>query len=165
MLVLGIDPGLKTVGLGLVESRNAAEPRARDWLTIETDAGLAFSSRLGEIASDLGAYLDDHRPDLVVVEKIFMQTNRKTAFDVAHGRGAIVAEIGRRGIPLLEPTPLELKSAITGDGNADKKQMQDMVARILALDARPTPDDAADALALALYGCFHRVPAGAHAPA
>lgn len=154
MRILGIDPGLATIGLGLVECRSRTEVRAEEWLTIETAAGLPLPERLKEIREDLTAFLNDARPALVVIERLFFAKNQTTAFDVAHARGVIVCSVADAGIPILEPTPMELKHAITGDGSADKVQMQHMLMQILQLASAPTPDDAADALALALYGVY-----------
>lgn len=154
MRILGIDPGLATIGLGLIEASNNQKVQALEWLTIETAPTLNFADRLAEIAHDLAAYLAENQPDLVVIEKLYFSVNEKTALDVAHARGVIVATVAQKRIPILEPTPPQLKSCITGDGNADKKQMQRMVVTLFHLDEIPTPDDAADALALAAYGAF-----------
>jgi crossover junction endodeoxyribonuclease RuvC len=156
MRVLGIDPGLATVGLGLVERERGGAHRAVDWLTITTAAGLPLPDRLREIHDDLLRFCEDTRPDLAVVEKLFFQTNVKTAIDVAQARGVILLALAEANVPVLEPNPMELKLAITGDGRADKRQMQDMLTRTLALAQIPSPDDAADALALALFGALRR---------
>lgn len=152
MRILGIDPGLATVGLGLVERLPGGKIQALEWLTITTKAGLPLPDRLMEIHNDLTAFLRDAKLELAVVERLFFQTNVKTAIDVAHARGAILLTLAEAAIPLLEPNPLELKLAITGDGRADKRAMQEMIARSLGLKEIPKPDDAADALALAYYG-------------
>ncbi len=157
MRVLGIDPGLATVGLGLIDAPSRDTPTAVEWLTIETKAGLPLQDRLLEIEKDLTEYLDHAKPDMVVVEKLFFAKNETTALDVAHARGILLACIARRGIPLLCPSPSEMKLGITGDGSADKTQVQTMVKMCLRLQDIPRPDDAADALALALFGvlCGH----------
>ncbi len=152
MRVLGIDPGLATVGLGLIDAPTRDTPTAVEWLTIETKAGVALQDRLLEIEKDLVEYLDHAKPDMVVVEKLFFAKNETTALDVAHARGILLACIARRGIPLLCPSPSEMKLGITGDGSADKLQVQTMVKMSLRLAEIPRPDDAADALALALFG-------------
>ena len=150
MKVLGIDPGLATVGIGIVES----DPiKIIDYCTIETDKGLTLPQRLLEIADDLAEIVREHKPDLAVVEKLFFQTNRKTAIDVAEARGVILVTLEEAGVSILEPTPLQIKSAITGDGRADKKQIQDMLKRMFNEDC--ASDDAADALAMAVYGSLH----------
>jgi crossover junction endodeoxyribonuclease RuvC len=154
MRILGIDPGLAVVGLGLIEAPSAYDLNVVDWLTIRTPAGLSLSQRLLEISRDLGTYLDEAKPDLAVVERLFFETNVQTAIDVAHARGAILAKLAEHGIPVIEPTPLQLKLAITGDGKADKRQMQTMLPHLLKLKEIPRPVDAADALALAAYGAI-----------
>ncbi|MCA9370727.1 MAG: crossover junction endodeoxyribonuclease RuvC [Candidatus Peregrinibacteria bacterium] len=153
MRILGIDPGLATIGMGLADG-TIQEPCALEWLTIETKAGLPLAERLREIEDDLNAYLKEMQPELAVIEKLYFSVNEKTALDVAQARGVILATVARTGIPIIEPTPPELKSCITGDGSADKKQMQQMVKMLFRLDEIPHPDDAADALALAAFGLF-----------
>ena len=154
MRILGIDPGMTRTGLGLIETMRKDEPKAIEWLTIETSPRLPLAERLRELASDLERYLAETKPDLAVVEKLFFATNKKTAMDVSHARGVIMATLGARGIEILEATPLQLKMTVAGDGRADKKQVQSMVKRTLKLNVIPTPADAADGLALALYGAF-----------
>ena len=154
MRIIGIDPGLATIGIGLIESRSSQEVSPIEWLTIETKAGLPMADRLKEIADDLSAYLKENQPELAVIEKLYFSVNEKTALDVAQARGVILATVAAQGIPIIEPTPPELKSCITGDGRADKKQMQEMVKIIMNLNEIPQPDDAADALALAAFGAY-----------
>jgi crossover junction endodeoxyribonuclease RuvC len=155
MRILGIDPGLATIGLGLIEATSRADIRVIEWLTIETAAGSPLSDRLAEIHKDLSAFIEDANPSLIVIEKLFFATNVKTAIDVAQARGVIVLSAAEKHIPVLEITPLQLKSGITGDGSADKMQMQSMLMQMLHLTEIPKPDDAADALALAVYGALH----------
>lgn len=152
MRILGIDPGLATIGIGTLETTGGGSFANPDWFTITTPAGLSLSERLHEIQKDMSSVLSDLRPDLVVVEKLFFATNAKTAIDVAHARGVILLSVAQHGLTPLEATPLQLKLAITGDGKADKKQVQTMLVHMLKLPGIPTPDDAADALALAVYG-------------
>jgi crossover junction endodeoxyribonuclease RuvC len=154
MRILGIDPGLAVAGLGLVQCDARRQVTAEDWLCITTAAGTPLPQRLLELSRDIEAYVLEHKPDIVVVERLFFATNKQTAIDVAQARGAILAAVAKHGIPVLEPTPLQMKQCVTGDGKADKRQVQDMVVRTLKLDEYPTPDDAADGLALALYGVF-----------
>jgi crossover junction endodeoxyribonuclease RuvC len=156
MRILGIDPGLATVGIGIIDSDSPSDLRVVEWLTITTPAGLPLSDRLCEIAKDLDTLLDDCRPDLAVVEKLFFATNERTAIDVAQARGVILLSVAKRGIRLLEPTPLQMKLGITGDGSADKIQVQTMLKHMLKLQEIPKPDDAADALALAAYGAMQQ---------
>lgn len=164
MRVLGIDPGLATVGLGLVDAPTRDTPTCVEWLTIETPAGLPLQDRLLEIETDLSAYLDETAPDLVVVEKLFFAKNETTAIDVAHARGVLLSCVARRGIPLLCPGPSEMKLGITGDGAADKTQVQTMLKLVLKLAEIPRPDDAADALALALFGVLNGMPQASAMP-
>ena len=154
MRILGIDPGLATVGLGVIDAVTPQNLRAVEWLTITTKPS-PLGERLLEIHTDLTAFLKETRPDFAVVERLFFQTNEKTALDVAHARGVILLTLAEYGIPFIEPTPLQLKSSITGDGQANKEQIQRMIVSILNLTEIPQPDDAADALALAAYGAFH----------
>lgn len=155
MRIVGIDPGLATVGLGVIDATTGTDIQVIEWLTIETAAGMALADRLVEIHQDLSAFLEEMKPELVVIEKLFFQTNVKTAIDVAQARGVILLAAAERDIPLLEITPLQLKSGITGDGSADKTQVQSMLVQMLHLTEIPKPDDAADALALAVYGALH----------
>ncbi len=154
MRILGIDPGLSTAGLGLITVDNRRNIQVLDWLTIETSSSLPLEERLYELSKDLEAYLEKEKPDHAVVEELFFSTNKRTAMDVSHARGVILMVLRKHGITVQKATPLQLKTAITGDGRADKKQMQAMVQRTLKLKEIPTPADAADALALALYGAF-----------
>ncbi len=156
MRILGIDPGLAIIGLGLIDTTHASDIRVVEWLTIETAAGLPLETRLVEIRKDLDVFLDDTKPDLVVIERLFFATNTTTALDVAHARGIIVCAVAERGIRIIEATPMQLKNGITGDGSADKKQMQSMLKQMLQLKEIPKPDDAADALALAVFGALQQ---------
>ncbi|OGJ59796.1 crossover junction endodeoxyribonuclease RuvC [Candidatus Peribacteria bacterium RIFCSPHIGHO2_01_FULL_55_13] len=155
MRILGVDPGLSTTGIGVIEAEGDSLS-ALDWMAITSDTALPLSERLQEIAADFEQILDEAKPELAVVEQIFFAKNEKTAINVAHARGVYLMLLGKRGIPVLEVTPMQLKLAITGDGAADKTQMGTMLLRWLKLDAVPTPADAADALALAVYGAHMR---------
>ena len=160
MRILGIDPGLATIGIGCIERGSSKDDlRLLDSCTIETPKGLSHPMRLQELASDLRKVLQDRKPDLAVVEKLYFQTNVKTAMDVAEARGVILLTLAESGIEILEPTPLQLKLAVTGDGKADKRQVSAMLRLILklpqdafALDA----DDVTDAVALAVYGAVQQ---------
>jgi len=154
MKILGIDPGLATIGLGLVQANNPQDMQALEWHTITTPPQTPLPDRLREIAKDLREYLKETQPDLAVVEKLYFGMNAKTAIDVAQARGVLLETVARQAIPIMEPTPLQLKSCITGDGRADKKQIQDMLQMMFNLEEAPKPDDAADALALAVYGAL-----------
>lgn len=155
MRILGIDPGLATVGIGLIEAESGQRFRALDWLTITTPPGLTLAERLNEIHKDLTDFITESQPEIAVVEKLYFSTNKKTALDVAQARGVILQTVQQHAIPIIEPTPPELKSCITGDGNADKRQIQDMLLHLLNLTEIPKPDDAADALALAVFGAVN----------
>lgn len=159
MRFIGIDPGLATVGIGTLLRKSNGEIVEPDWLTIRTKAGLPLAERVYEIAEDLQSFISTFQPDMAIVEKLFFATNERTAIDVAHARGVILSCLCAKGIPILEPTPLQLKHAITGDGRADKQQVQAMLPKLLPITEIPRPDDAADALALALYGSIHAGPA------
>ncbi len=154
MRILGIDPGLATIGIGVLDATSAHDLHVVEWLTIQTDPA-PLAQRLRIIHDDLSQYIAKLSPDLAVVERLFFQTNEKTALDVAHARGCILLTLAEHGIPMIEPTPLQLKSSITGDGKATKSQMQSMIVTMLRLSEIPQPDDAADALALAAYGAFY----------
>jgi crossover junction endodeoxyribonuclease RuvC len=154
MRIIGVDPGLSTTGIGLVEAASGKDPVAVEWLTITTETALPLPQRLTELARDLKTFVAETEPTLAVVERVFFATNRRTAIDTAQARGAILVVLEEYGIPVIEVAPLELKMAITGDGKADKKQVQSMVMRTLKLKECPSPADAADALALALVGAF-----------
>jgi crossover junction endodeoxyribonuclease RuvC len=158
MRVLGIDPGLATIGIGIVSGTSPEDLVAEDWLAITTPAGGTLAERLGEIEKDFAELTRDLRPDLIVIERLFFATNAQTAIEVAQARGVLLLGCNKMGVPILEPTPLQMKLAITGDGQADKRQVQDMLMHLLKLKELPRPDDAADALALAAYGALqHRM--------
>jgi len=154
MRILGIDPGLATIGIGLIEAKSAVDIEVIEWLTIETAPGLSLPERLVEIRHDLQSYIAETKPELAVIEKLYFATNVTTAIDVSQARGVIAMTVAEQQIPILEITPLQLKSGITGDGKADKLQVQTMLLHILKLTEIPKPDDAADALALAVYGAL-----------
>jgi crossover junction endodeoxyribonuclease RuvC len=154
MRILGIDPGIATVGLGFIEVHDRDRFQSIEWATITTKPNQPLSIRLRELCDDLHQFLTDLKPEVAVMERLFFAKNRTSAMNVAQARGAIITVLEQHGIPLLEPSPLELKLSITSDGKADKRQMQDMVVRTLKLSEIPSPDDAVDALAMALYGTF-----------
>jgi crossover junction endodeoxyribonuclease RuvC len=149
MRILGIDPGIATIGFGLVDYHN---PRFTmlGYGAIKTEAGLPLSLRLEKLADGIGELIDRFSPDAASVEELFFNTNLKTGIQVAQGRGVILLECRRHCVPLYEYTPLQVKQAVVGYGRAEKKQVMLMTQRILNLDSIPRPDDAADALALAI---------------
>lgn len=152
MVVLGIDPGLAIVGYGVINSiKNNYEPIA--YGVIRTDKGIDTSTRLYELSIKLERIIDKYNPDVVAIEQLFFFKNAKTVITVAEARGVIILTALKGAKTIAEYTPLEVKQAITGYGSADKKQVQQMVRILLKLDHTPKPDDAADALAIALCHC------------
>lgn len=150
--VLGIDPGTAIVGWGVVEGEGQ-ELALLDYGVLRTPAHQPLPERLALIYTGLNEVLDRFRPDGVGVEQLFFARNVTTALPVAHARGVILLAVQQRGIPLAEYKPMEVKQAVTGYGHADKQQMQQMVRLLLGLEEIPRPDDAADAVAIAL--CYH----------
>ena len=149
MRILGIDPGIATIGFGLVEA-GRGQTNMRTYGVITTPAGLPLSKRLYQIDRDMEELIVQLKPDVIAVEELFFNTNITTGIAVAHGRGVLLCVAERCGIPLYEYTPSQVKLAVTGYGKAEKRQVMDMTRRLLKLNAVPKPDDAADALALAL---------------
>jgi crossover junction endodeoxyribonuclease RuvC len=160
--VLGVDPGLTRCGVGIVD----IEPTRRATLVavtvIQTAPDLALERRLLAIAEQLAEMFDEHRPDVVALERVFAQHNVRTVMGTAQASGVVLHAAAARGLAVTLHTPTEVKAAVTGHGGADKKQVTSMVQRILRLDAPPRPADAADALALAICHGWRggRVPAG-----
>lgn len=149
MRILGIDPGVATIGFGLVEA-DRAQVHMVTYGAITTPAGLPLSRRLYQIDRDMEELIGKLKPDVMAVEELFFNTNLTTGIAVAHGRGVILCAAEKCGVPLYEYTPGQVKLAVTGYGKAEKRQVMDMTKRLLRLKAVPRPDDAADALALAL---------------
>jgi len=149
MIILGIDPGIATVGFGVIESKGA-ECRLIRCGAITTEAGLRLSVRLSHIYHDMTDLIDTFRPDAIAIEELFFNTNLKTGISVAHGRGVVILAGEENAVPMFEYTPLQIKQAITGYGRAGKKQMMEMVKRLLSLSDVAKPDDASDALAVAI---------------
>jgi crossover junction endodeoxyribonuclease RuvC len=149
-LVLGIDPGTATTGYGLVRDREDGSLESIDFGTIQTPPRIAAHKRLSMLFSQLNELLLLHRPDSCAVEKLFFQSNVKTAIAVGQARGVVLLAISEAGLDVSEYTPNEVKQAVTGYGSAGKKQVQEMVRVLLGLPDIPRPDDAADALAIAI---------------
>lgn len=149
MIVLGIDPGLANTGYGVVKS-SAGRLVALDGGMIETPAGAPQEQRLANIHSAVDALLVEHEPDALALEQLYFGQNVRTAFAVGHGRGAAMLAAGQRGIACTSYTPQQVKAAVCGNGRADKDQVARMVQALLALPQAPTPDHAADALAVAI---------------
>lgn len=149
MRILGIDPGLATVGFSVVDS----EKNKMKLVTcgvISTPAHTSLSSRLDRIYDDMEELIKTFNPDVMSIEELFFNTNITTGIAVAHARGVILLAAYKLGVRVYEYTPLQVKQAVVGYGRAEKKQVIDMVKRILNLPAAPKPDDAADAVALAI---------------
>ena len=149
MRILGIDPGIAIVGVGLIES-NRGSVRMLQYGAVTTEAGLPLATRLVQIENDMTALIAQLKPDEIAVEELFFSKNITTGIAVAHGRGVILCTAERLGVPIFEYTPMQVKQAVAGYGLADKKQVMDMTKRLLKLKAVPKPDDAADALAIAI---------------
>ena len=149
MRILGIDPGIAIVGFGLIES-NRGSVRMLQYDAVTTEAGLPLATRLVQIENDMTALIAQLKPDEIAVEELFFSKNITTGIAVAHGRGVILCTAERLGVPIFEYTPMQVKQAVAGYGLADKKQVMDMTKRLLKLKAVPKPDDAADALAIAI---------------
>ena len=154
MFVLGIDPGLTTTGYGVVAVERGDE-RAIAAGAITTDRETATAQRLLELAGDLRRLIDEYRPVAAAIEQVFVNRNRVTATGVVRASGVAMLALAEAGVPVYEYTPSGVKMALTGAGNADKQQMQRVVAMRLNLPAPPVPADAADALALALCHVQH----------
>ena len=149
MRILGIDPGIATVGFGVIESECGTQSLVSCGV-VTTPAGISLSSRLDRIYEDIGELISKFSPDAVAIEELFFNTNITTGISVAHGRGVILLACYRAGMHIYEYTPLQVKQAVVGYGRAEKRQVIDMVRRILRMKCAPKPDDAADALAIAL---------------
>jgi len=147
--VLGIDPGVATVGFGII-SETGGVPKLKRYGVISTPAGMRLALRLKQINSDVSELILAFKPDAIAVEELFFNTNQKTAVTVAHGRAAVILAGEEHGIPMFEYTPLQVKKAVAGYGRATKKQVMEMVRRLLLMEQVPKPDDAADALAIAI---------------
>ena len=153
MVILGIDPGLAHTGWGIIEERRG-EVRCRAYGCIETSAGSPLAVRLSHIAHDLKDVVERYRPDTAAVESIYFGANVRSAIPTAHARGAALVALSECALEIGEYTPMQIKQALTGYGRADKKQIQQVVASLLKLKNIPRPDDAADALAIALCHAF-----------
>ena len=160
--ILGLDPGIAILGFGTIichtsdmVKENVNLVQLQDFGVIETAAKTPFSDRLCTIYNDLHTLVDEINPDLVAIEKMFFYRMSHT-ITVAQARGVLMLVLGQAGLPYVEFTPPEIKKALTGYGNAEKIEVQEAVARELALNFIPRPDDAADALAIALTAWFHK---------
>lgn len=147
--VLGIDPGFGRMGYGLIEERGG-KLQALDYGCLETKKRETIAARLLELKEMLDGLLRHARPTVVAIETLFFSKNVKTALQVGEARGVILYTLADQGLPIFELSPQEVKQAVTGYGNAEKGQVGRMVQKILGLEMPPKPDDAADALALAI---------------
>ena len=152
MIVLGIDPGYAIVGYGVVEYNNN-HFKVLDYGAITTEAHTPFNERIERIYDCACALVARYNPESMAIEKLFFNTNQKTAIDVAQARGALVLAAQKAGLGIFEYTPLQVKQSVVGYGRAEKKQVQEMTRFMLNLEKIPKPDDAADALAMAICHC------------
>lgn len=149
MLILGVDPGTAITGYGLVEQQGQ-RLTAQTYGVIRTPAGRPLSERLKQIYDRMSALIQEYKPDALVVEELFFNKNTRTALAVGQARGVILLAAAMHGLTVAEYTPLQVKMAVVGYGRAEKRQVQEMVRILLKLKANPKPDDAADALAIAI---------------
>lgn len=149
LVILGIDPGYAIIGVGII-SHNNNSFKVVDYGAVTTDASMKFSNRLIKIYNEIDLIIKKYKPDAMAIEKLFFNTNTTTAIDVAQARGVILLAATTNDVPIYEYTPLQVKSAVTGYGRAEKKQVMEMVKNLLSLKAIPKPDDTADALAMAV---------------
>jgi crossover junction endodeoxyribonuclease RuvC len=149
-VVLGIDPGTATTGYGLVRERMDGSLESISYGTIQTPAGVAAHQRLSMLFHQMNEIILLHHPDSCAVEKLFFQRNISTAIAVGQARGVLMLAISEAGLEMAEYTPNEIKQAVAGYGSAGKKQVQEMVRVLLELPEIPQPNDAADALAIAI---------------
>lgn len=149
MLVLGIDPGTATTGYGLIKYETGRQT-VIDYGVISTPANMEMALRLCRINKEIDELITKYSPDVAAVEQLYYQKNSKTVITVAQGRGVVLMTAANRGIEVAEYTPLQVKQSVVGYGKADKNQVQFMVQKILNLKELPKPDDAADALAVAI---------------
>lgn len=157
MIAIGIDPGTATCGFGVVRFENGTLQLV-DAGVVRTDASSADAARLERLHTALGALLTEHRPDRIAIERLFFQRNVQTAMVVGQARGIALLAAARWNVPIDEPTPNEVKQAVCGNGSADKAQVATMVQRLLGIRLDGVPDDATDALAIAI-GCAYRAAA------
>ncbi len=150
-----MDPGLSRCGYAVLEALGRGKARPRALGVIRTSPHDPVPSRLAELQQEIRSLVDDYRPRVVAVERIFFQNNVRTAVGVAQASGLVLAEAAGRGLTVAEYSPSEVKSVIAGDGRAEKAQMQTMVQMLLGLASPPRPADAADAAALALCHLAH----------
>lgn len=150
MRVLGVDPGLTRCGVGIVDGGTGRQVSCVGVHVVRTPADADLAERLRQVADAVDEWLDVYKPDAVAIERVFSQQNVRTAMGTAQASGVVALGAARRSLPVGFHTPSEVKAAVTGSGRADKQQVTTMVTRLLQLQERPKPADAADALALAV---------------
>lgn len=151
---MGVDPGLTRCGLSVIESGRGRQVIALDVDVVRTPSHELLHRRLLALSDTVEHWMDTHKPDVLAIERVFSQQNVSTVMGTAQAGGVIAVAAARRGIDVYFHTPSEVKAAVTGNGNANKAQVTAMVTKILALQTKPTPADAADALALAICHCW-----------
>ena len=149
MVILGIDPGVATIGFGIIRAERGKNTLIQ-YGVITTPPGIPLSERLVQIHDDMQQLIETFKPDEMAVEELFFSKNITTGIAVAHGRGVILLAAEKAGIPVFEYTPMQVKQSVVGYGKAEKKQVMLMTQRLLNMREIPRPDDAADALALAI---------------
>ena len=149
MIVLGIDPGVATIGFGVIRAERQKNTLIQ-YGVITTPPGIPLSNRLLQISNDMEELIHTFHPDEMAVEELFFTKNITTGIAVAHGRGVILLAAEKLGVPIFEYTPMQVKQAVVGYGGADKRQVMLMTQRLLGMKQIPRPDDAADALAIAI---------------
>ncbi|WP_231441146.1 crossover junction endodeoxyribonuclease RuvC [Brevibacterium zhoupengii] len=164
MRILGVDPGLTRCGLGVIDTLPARKAKMVSVDVLRTPSTDSVDLRLGALAEAFDSWLDTYRPDVVAIERVFARNDVSTIMGTAQVSGLTMGLAARRGLPVAMHTPSEVKAAITGSGRADKKQVTNMVTRILELDAAPKPADAADALAIAICHSWRGALSGQSTP-
>jgi crossover junction endodeoxyribonuclease RuvC len=154
-IILGLDPGLASTGFGIVKEDAGGKLEMLDYGVIRTPAHSDFADRINTVHKDITEIIKKYKPQVAGVEKLFFCNNAKTALDVGQVRGVIILTLIQNNIPFHEFTPLQVKQTVANHGKADKKQIQQMVKLLLNLKKAPSPDDAADALAIAI--CARRI--------
>lgn len=149
MVILGIDPGVATIGFGVLRAERGKNTLLQ-YGVITTPAGIPLSQRLVQIDRDMEQLIRQFKPDEMAVEELFFSKNITTGIAVAHGRGIILLAAEKLGVPVFEYTPMQVKQAVVGYGAAQKRQVMLMTQRLLGMKEVPKPDDAADALAIAI---------------
>jgi crossover junction endodeoxyribonuclease RuvC len=155
MIIIGVDPGLATTGYGIIKKLKKKKIKGGDFKClnyglIQTKPSFSSAERLKTINKELNKLINKYRPEVLAVENVYFFRNLKTAFPVSQAKGVILLSAANKNVPVYEFTPLQIKMAIVGYGRAEKRQVQEMIKKMLNLKELPKPDDAADALAVAL---------------